>query len=931
MDGKALAKEARTHISNCIDGLRSSNAHITPKLVIIQVGSRRDSTSYVNMKQRAANEARIECEIHRLPGNATEQEVLRLIYDANEDYKVHGILVQLPLPSHLNEHTITEAVADSKDVDGFGVKNIGELSSRNGKPLFLPCTPKGILYMLKANNVRMAGAHAVVLGRSNVVGGPMANLLRHEDATVTVLHSKSQNIPQIVATADIIVAAIGKPDFVKGDWVKQGAVVIDVGMNYVDDDESPKGYVIKGDVEFDSVAPRASLITPVPGGVGPMTVAMLLDNVFLAAERFGLEEVRSHVVKPLPINPTKPTPSDIEVSRSQSPKKVSDLAKEIGLLPSEIEPYGNFKGKIRSSVLDRLHNKPNGKYILVTGITPTPLGEGKSTTTMGLAQAIGAHLNKSCIACVRQPSMGPTFGIKGGAAGGGYAQVIPMEEFNLHLTGDIHAIGAATNLLAAAIDARMFHEATQKDVHLYKRLVPTKKGVRKFTPTMLKRLRKLGIDKTEPDELTDEEIHRFARLNIDPDSITWKRVVDCNDRMLRKITIGQAPTERGFIRETGFEITVASEIMAILTLSKSIQDMRERLGKIVVANTCLGEPVTCDDIGCGGALAVLLKDAINPNIMQTLEGTPVFVHCGPFANISIGANSIIADQIALKLTGAETEEDIGYVVTEAGFDFTMGGERFLNIKSRTSGLIPDVVIIVATVRALKSHGGGPPVAPGAPVPDAYTHENLDFVRNGCANLVKHIENATSYGLPVVVAINQMTTDTAAEHQVIYEEALKGGAVDAVVANHWAEGGKGAVDLAKSVMKAASLPKNFRFLYDSENLSLEAKLNAIAQKMYGASHVELSPLAQSKIDIYTKQGFGDLPICIAKTQYSLSHDPALKGRPKNFVMPIRDVKISVGAGYLYALAAEIMTIPGLPTHPGYMNVELADDGTIEGMF
>ena len=354
--------------------------------------------------------------------------------------------------------------------------------------------------------------------------------------------------------------------------------------------------------------------------------------------------------------------------------------------------------------------------MVVTGITPTPLGEGKSTTTMGLAQALGAHLNRLAFANVRQPSMGPTFGIKGGAAGGGYSQVIPMDEFNMHLTGDIHAITAANNLLAAAIDTRMFHENTQKDGPLYRRLVPVKDGKRNFAPVMFRRLKKLGIDKTNPDDLTEEEISRFARLDIDPSTITWRRVLDVNDRLLRGVTVGTAPTERGFTRETGFDISVASECMAILALSSDLADMRERLGRMVVASSTTGEPVTCDDIGVGGALTALMKDAIKPTLMQTLEGTPVFVHAGPFANISIGASSIIADKIALKLAGTELDEDhdakSGYVVTEAGFDFTMGGERFFNIKCRNSGLVPDTIVIVATVRALKVHGGGPPIAAG---------------------------------------------------------------------------------------------------------------------------------------------------------------------------------------------------------------------------
>lgn len=531
--------------------------------------------------------------------------------------------------------------------------------------------------------------------------------------------------------------------------------------------------------------------------------------------------------------------------------------------------------------------------------------------------------------------MGPTFGIKGGAAGGGYSQVIPMDEFNLHLTGDIHAITAANNLLAAAIETRMFHENTQKDGPLYKRLVPAKKGKREFAPIMFRRLKKLGIDKTHPDDLTPEEITKFARLDIDPETITWRRVLDVNDRHLRGITVGQAPSEKGQTRETGFDISVASECMAILALSNDLSDMRERLGRMVIGTSRAGDPVTCDDIGAGGALTALMRDAIKPNLMQSLEGTPTFVHAGPFANISIGNSSVLADKLALKLAGTEPDEDheskAGFVVTEAGFDFTMGGERFFNIKCRSSGLVPDVVVVVATIRALKVHGGGPDISAGSALPEAYRTENVELLRAGCVNLKKHIANAKSYGVPVVVAINKFETDTDAEVKVIEEEALAAGAEAAVPANHWAEGGKGAIALAEAVIAASSKPKYFKLLYDLDG-SVQERIEKIGKDMYGAAAVTFSDAAQKKIDTYTKQGFGNLPICIAKTQYSLSHDPALKGAPTGFTIPVRDVRLAVGAGYLYALAADIQTIPGLPTAPGYLNVDVdVETGEIGGLF
>lgn len=930
-----LHRSVREKISKEVEEIKKQSSRFNPSLVIIQAGDRPDSSTYVRMKLKAANEANISCEIKNVPDTITEEELLDKIHQLNEDPTVHGILVQLPLPKHIDETKITGAVVNEKDVDGFGPLNIGELAKKGGKPSFLPCTPKGVMYLLKESGVDVSGKNAVVLGRSDIVGSPVSYLLRNADATVTVVHSKTQALPEVVKSADIVIAAIGQTRFVKGDWLKPGAVVIDVGTNYIPDSSKKSGQRLVGDVDFDSASQVASKITPVPGGVGPMTVAMLLDNVVISAKRF-FEAQGKRTIKPLPLKLQKPVPSDFAISRDQKPKNIKDLAAEAGILSSELEPYGDYKAKVRLNMLDRLSHRRDGKYVLVTGITPTPLGEGKSTTTVGLVQALGAQLNKVAFANVRQPSMGPTFGIKGGAAGGGYSQVIPMDEFNLHLTGDIHAIGAANNLLAAALDTRMFHESTQKDGPLYKRLVPAKKGERKFSPVMFKRLKKLGIDKTNPDDLTEEEISKFARLDVDPETITWKRVLDVNDRLLRGITVGQGPQEKGLTRETGFDITVASECMAVLALSTDLKDMRERLGNMVVASSKAGDPITADDIGIGGALTALMKDAIKPNLMQTLEGTPVFVHAGPFANISIGASSILADKMALKLAGTDKDEDegekSGYVVTEAGFDFTMGGERFFNIKCRNSGLVPDVVVIVATVRALKAHGGGAPVSPGAPLPEEYVKENVDMLRKGCANLAKHISNAKQYHLPVVVAINKFDNDTDAEHQVIREEAIKAGAEDAIVSNHWAEGSVGAVDLAKGVVKASqSKDRDFKFLYPTEGLGIEGTLNEIATKMYGADGIELSDLAKKKIDTYTRQGFGNLPVCIAKTQYSLSHDPNLKGVPTGFTVPIRDVRACPGAGYVYALAAEIMTIPGLPTHAGYMDVEVNDDGEIEGMF
>ncbi len=630
-------------------------------------------------------------------------------------------------------------------------------------------------------------------------------------------------------------------------------------------------------------------------------------------------------VKPIQLERQTPVPADIEIAQQARMKPITELAEELGLQPEEIELYGPYKAKVKLEVLERLRDVPNGKYIDVTAITPTPLGEGKTTTTIGLSQALGAHLGKSVMTCIRQPSQGPTFGIKGGAAGGGYSQVVPMEDFNLHLTGDIHAITAANNLLAAAIDVRMLHEAEATDEQLFERLFPKdKQGKRRFAVNMLNRLKKLGIDKTDPDEMTPEERSRFVRLDIDPDSITWRRVVDTSDRFLRGITIGQGPNEKGMERKTGFDITVASEIMAVLALTTSLADMRRRFGQMVIGTNRRGEAINADDLGVAGAMTVLMKDAIKPTLMQTLEGTPVFVHAGPFANIAHGNSSIIADMIGLKLAD--------YVVTESGFGSDMGMEKFFNIKCRYSGLIPNVVVMVATVRALKMHGGGPKVVAGKPLDHAYTHENLDLLRAGLGNLLAHIGIARKFGVPVVVAINAFATDSQAELDLIRKVAVEeGGAEDAVICEHWALGGEGAIELAEAVVKAAEKPSQFHFLYPLD-IPIKEKIEIIAREVYGADGVDYEPLAEQRIAEYTRLGFDRLPICMAKTHLSLSHNAELKGVPKGFRVPVRDIRASVGAGFLYPLLGTMSTMPGLPTRPAFYDVDLdLETGRVIGLF
>jgi len=562
--------------------------------------------------------------------------------------------------------------------------------------------------------------------------------------------------------------------------------------------------------------------------------------------------------------------SDIEIAQEATMLPITEIAANLGILEDELELYGKYKAKVSLDILKRLKDKPNGKYIDVTAITPTPLGEGKTVTTIGLSLGLN-KIGKKVVTCLRQPSLGPVFGIKGGAAGGGYSQVVPMEDFNLHFTGDVHAVGAAHNLLAAFIDASLMHGNP---------------------------------------------------LNIDPYSIMWNRVVDVSDRVLRKIVVGLGGKTNGVPRETGYDITVASEVMAALAMCTSLKDLRERIGRIIIGFTNDGRPVTAEDLRCAGSMTVLLKDAIKPNLIQTLENTPVFVHCGPFANIAQGNNSILADQIALKLGE--------YVVTESGFGSDMGAEKFMNVKCRYSGLKPDAVVIVATVRALKMHSGKYTVVPGKPLDPGLQSEDMDALEKGIVNLEAHIENMRQFGVPVVVAVNHFTFDTDREIEFIRARALAAGAEDCQISEVWAKGGEGGTALAEAVVKAAEKPSNFRFLYPLE-ASIKEKIETIATKVYGADGVDYAPAAEAKIKQFTEMGYDRLPICMAKTHLSLSHDPTLKGRPKGFRLPVRDIRASVGAGFLYPLCGDMMTMPGLPAVPAGTKIDIDENGVIRGLF
>ena len=565
-------------------------------------------------------------------------------------------------------------------------------------------------------------------------------------------------------------------------------------------------------------------------------------------------------------------PSDLEIARSVKPRPIAEVAHDLGYHDDEIELYGASKAKITLEGIRRLEaERPRGKYVLVTAISPTPLGEGKSTTTVGLAQGL-ERIGKRAAVALRQPSLGPVFGIKGGAAGGGYSQVIPMEDFNLHLTGDVHAIGAAHNLAAAFID---------------------------------------------------NHIHHGNALGIDANSILWPRVLDISDRALRDVVVGLGGRDNGYPRQGSFVITVASEVMAILALASDLRDLRARLGRIVLATRRDGTPVTAEDLKVAGSMAVLLKDALKPNLLQTLEGGPAWVHCGPFANIAHGNNSILADRAAL------ASSDI--VVTEAGFGADMGAEKFFDIKCRASGLTCDAAVIVATIRALKMHGGVGRIVAGKPLDPALLESNPGAVRAGGVNLARQVENVMAYGVPVVVAINVFPTDTDQEIEAVREVALAAGARDAVVARHFTDGGAGAEDLARAVWAAAEEgAPGFALLYP-DDMSLRDKIETIATRIYGADGVDYLPAAAKSLKLYEDLGFGHLPVCVAKTQYSLSHDAKLLGRPTGFRLPIREVRLSAGAGFVTPIAGDMRTMPGLNSRPGGERIDLDDDGNIVGLF
>ncbi|XP_076873714.1 C-1-tetrahydrofolate synthase, cytoplasmic isoform X3 [Brachyhypopomus gauderio] len=813
ISGNKTSQQVRERLRRDVAEMKRRLPGFSPGLVVVQVGDREDSNLYISMKLKAAAQIGLHANLVRLPKTATEDEVLRCIAAVNENPEVHGLIVQLPLDSvhPIDTEKVTNAVAPEKDVDGLSSVNAGKLARGDLRDCFLPCTPSGCMELIATTGGQ--GRHPGGGGGQGRDGerrldqrGSRGHRLWHQS------HSSSR----------------------------------------------PSGTRVVGDVHYQSAKERAKFITPVPGGVGPMTVAMLMENTVKSAQQF-LKNYRTGnwSVSCKKVKSQKPQPSDTQISHSWPGKPIGQLAKEVGLFPTEVELYGTGRAKVSLGVLKRLDKRPDGKYVVVTGIAPSPLGEGHSTTVLGLAQALGAHMNVSTIACVGQTSSPSSVGIRGGAVGGGYSQVIPIEEVILQPLGDSHAVSTASSLVLDTITAYSLYQCENSEV-LFDLLVPLTGGHQTFSPSQLKRLQKLDIVKSDPSTLTNEERRRFVQLDINLKTKADRAVLE-------------------------------GEIRAVLSLSTSPQDLRHRLAKMVVADSQSGEPITIDDLGVSAVLALLLNRALKPCLMQTLEGTPAFLHmahCSP---------SVMADKIALKLVGSQ-----GFVVTDTAHGADVGLERFFNITCRSSGLQPDVVVLVATVRALKMHGGGPQIRAGFPLPVQYSQENLTLLVKGCSHLKKQVDNAMIHGLPVIVAVNTFSSsDTEAELELVCNQARQAGVFDAVQCTNWSDGGAGALALAQSVQRAAETRRPFRFLYDLQ-MPITEKVEKVAQTMYGAKDVELSPKAKDKLDLYIKQGFGSFPVRIAKTHFSLSHDPKMKGVPTDFVLPVADIQANVGAGVLCVL-------------------------------
>ncbi|GAB5353450.1 hypothetical protein AAMO2058_000037400 [Amorphochlora amoebiformis] len=942
---KGRGKEGRRRNCTMVDGRSIARRMIEdfkeevktfeerPCLCIIQVGDRKDSSMYVRNKCIAAEYIGMETLYIKLPVDVDESHLISEIKKRNLDPAVHGIIVQQPTPSSISVANIEAAIDPRKDVDAFHPSNQGLLMSQPNPPL-VPCTALAVMRILDEVGLPLEGKRAVVMGRSKIAGAPIAALLRHRNMTVTVCHSKSQNTPEIARSADVLVVAIGQCELVDETYVKPGAVVVDVGIHLKKTSDRRfmnsrmDGFQALGDTKQTEIQKLASHLTPVPGGVGPLTVAMVLHNTIQCYKDHNTEKL-SEISSGTEVNGSedriagaygwpgnKEMPrmvaegrypeigSDSQINLAYKPRDVQDIAGDLGIDKKHIRLYGNHMAKIglntgaNASLLHTLGNNRKSKYVAVSGMTPTKFGEGKTTTLLGLCQAF-ARKEIMSIGAIRQPSQGPTFGLKGGAAGGGMSQVAPITDMNLHLTGDIHAVMAANNLLAAQIDARVLHEKKLSDALLEKHLLgietkeddpPPGYGSQQLGPPahMLRRIDRLG-DAT-------------SALRLSVKDVLWRRVLDTNDRMLREIVIGAGLREQKAKRTTGFDMAAASEVMAIVSLSTSMEDLYKRLNNILAATDTNGRFLTADDFGAVGAMAALLKDAIEPTLMQTLEGSPVLVHGGPFANIAHGNSSIIADMIGLSLM----EDHEGYVITEGGFGSDMGLEKFFHIKCNASGLSPDCVVIVGTVKAIRHHAQGGPL------------------KEGCLNLAKHLDIARKFGVPAIAAINVHGSDSTDELDVVSRTMEELTGFPPIITSPYFEGGEGCMALAEAVEDACQASSGSHMPLYKTSDSFYKKMDTIAREVYGADGIEITDTAREKLAIFGGAGYDHLPICVAKTQYSLSHDPHLLNVPSGFTVPVRNLTLSGGAGFICAYLGDIQTMPGLPVRPALMDVDVDID-------
>ncbi|TRY57019.1 hypothetical protein DNTS_023929 [Danionella cerebrum] len=889
VSGNKTSQQVKERLKKEVAEMKSQFPGFRPGLVVLQVGDREDSNLYISMKLKAAAEVQTRSEsmqvtfgfqsqlrrlkLHRGLYHYCEmsKKVLRSIVAVNENPDVHGLIVQLPLDSinPINTERVTNAVAPEKDVDGLTSVNAGKLSRGDLGDCFIPCTPNGCMELISQTGVSVMGKHAVVIGRSKIVGAPMHDLLLWNHATVTTCHSKTSDLAQQVGRADILVVGAGRAEMVKGEWLKDGALVIDCGINYIPDESKASGKRVVGDVHYPSAKERAGYITPVPGG-----------NTVESAKRFlqPFTPGKWSLVYTKKI-PQYPQPSDVEISSSCQSKPIHQLARELGLFSEEVELYGRSRAKIRCDTLKRMEKRPSGKYVVVTGmgtfispsgiisqynlmcikvnllcvlnrVTSTPMGEGRRTITIGLAQALGAHLNHNTFACLQEPSLKSSTGLMGLSLGSGYSQVTPLEEVTLKPSGQNELISAAGGLLVDTVKAHAHYEAQLSE-------------------------KTLGIEKSDPLTFTADEIRRFVRLDIDTDTTTDS-------------------------------VSLERELMTILSLSSSEEEMRHRLSQITVASNKSGDVVTADDLNISEPLFFLLKECLKPVLMQAVEGSPVFLHISPLAGEAQGFPSALADKMALKLVGSE-----GFVVTDAGHGADISLEKFFNIKCSVSGLQPDVVVMVTSIRNLEMYGSA--VQAGLPLPYECSQEKLKLLERGCCHLRRQVEKAKAFGLPVIVAVNKFCSDSEAELALVCGQAKQAGALDAVQCSSWSKGGAGTLALAQAVKKAAELSGRFKFLYDSQIPAVD-KLRTVAQKVYGLEDIEISPKAKEKLALYTKWGFGNLPVFITNTHLTLTDDHMMQMDPSDSILLITDVRVNTGAGFLCCLTDSTDLFPLFSNSP-----------------